>query len=1307
MASNSIQIYNDTVLKQSVLQGYQYQRTNENLGRFTMGEIAFTRDTGRLFVGNYTNSEKTQDSKYVTGGILAGNKYLGFIDSKPLIHFSASGKTGWKPLSYEEDVTDTHTGDVEKALFCEGSRFRQNDGENGNGWNKKSEYIQKYGVYSGDYTFDIYNNALILFDKSITTNSSEQPNREVILDADTNIKKEHLYDKNNNEIALEDQRRRTPLYNDEQKHNGEYPIYGDGYVMMRILEPDGITIGYKDRTFKNNNVINDDGSPLTIDENWSHNYLEIKGVPATTLSASFSNQFYIKDSKIYLNPSLTGISEIEGVNGKLSLPRTLKINSKSLEFDFSKPSTYPNLITDKILTLKEVGDNAYNVTVKKLPNPSYTISLKNGLVNPITGSNFIVVSQDNSLAGQLAIGLSSTTSFGIDKIGYDNPFNVSHPSSYFYNGTGMYNSDGSLYKSQEYDNVYFDQATSKITKFDSFDNIGLNYVKNPLPICWNLPNTSRVKDTITSNLHYIIKPYIQCVKKEIPKYGSSLNEEDQDKFNEDICVLGNNDYDTSVTPSNIPIIDGFSYSPHITSMYEDKILKSTNETKTISNLPLDFIITGLDQTLDNVPIYKTKTIKVGDRTITCDVCSSYLYDDRMNVDTIYKKDNLFYKKINGSYIQINSGLSSTCANYIPISNSDYTLTGNTVDGYQECSYNNKFNLFSNINEIYKNPSSEIFYIQSGNSNDYVQLNVYENGNSIETNNIHYISISNDDYTKAVQMYQYRITSIDDAYINNVKPKRPYQINESCFENPSVEYEQMVKDNDGNTTIETKTTYDTSVKIPKEDYESYQVLLSLQKTVSGFIPYFGGDEIIDLPSAFSDDIIITKIQISTSHKDKQFVTLFDAEKANSYSSTKAVHYPQGEDGDAKPIIVLTPNDAGIPVYQVVTNSSLFLHKEYNPFFLKIHAINLQEYTESDKTQIKYLTMKGDLNYSTTHDLTSFGKIIESVDEIKKVYTSSPNKTQLTDITDSVKNSGDFYDFENKKFKIQDFTDEDYIYFVFKADVSSIFNITDRVKDANGRLCQFESVSNYTNDKNEQINAKITFIASGKTNYKDESDNYIQQFIIKSIEQTNTVSSDVTTYQWSTDNHKNYISSLVENGKIIIPSSMSIQIPEISVVLYSIKQTRANKTGYVYDSHIDTQNQLVIPEHANSLLLQVHRQTNDNSFVAMYLANDIQNLKGLYDVSTTEDTQGESSSNQNQGYFFPFELNKTLPTILDNSCINDTEKVIYNSNHSGCTVIEVPLYKSTIDGAKGFVIRLANTPCGNTEDKFLIRVIGYRV
>ena len=180
MASKFIKIFNDTVLKQTVLQGYELQRTNDNLGKICMGEVAFTRDTGRLFVGNFSTQELEDDIKYITGGILTGNKYLGLIDSRPLCHFNGNGDTGCYPLNYDKNTSDKDTNKNypdEIGLFLKGSRYRQfkNNSESfkygGDGWNKKPEYIQKYGVYSGDYTFDLYNNALILFDKNIKTNS--------------------------------------------------------------------------------------------------------------------------------------------------------------------------------------------------------------------------------------------------------------------------------------------------------------------------------------------------------------------------------------------------------------------------------------------------------------------------------------------------------------------------------------------------------------------------------------------------------------------------------------------------------------------------------------------------------------------------------------------------------------------------------------------------------------------------------------------------------------------------------------------------------------------------------------------------------------------------------------------------------------------------------------------------------------------------------------------------------------------------------------------------------------------------------
>ena len=462
MASNSIKIFNDTVLKQSVLQGYEVQRTNNNLGQFTMGELAFTRDTGRLFVGNVTNSLKDKDSLPVTGGILTGNKYLGAIDSKPLIHFAASGQTGWKPLSYEQDIKDVTQ--TEYALFGQKSRFRKNDGVGGNGWDKNAQYIEKYGVYSGDYTFDVYNNALIIFDKSITTRQSEQPRRELI--TDKNGKKIEVI-KGFDGSTLQDiqeHRRRTPLFNSAMEANSEYPIYGDGYVVMRILEPDGVTIGYSDRTFKNDTTDLTDAEPKTIDNNWSHNYLTIKNVPSSTLQASFSTQFVsnVTEGLLYLNNNLTGIDSISASNGNIfTLPSEFKFGDKlasSPSFKYNLDSKVINVSTpdDYIFTLSSngAGSNAYSMKLSKQSNPSFTIKLKDGLINPLTGRSEITLNANNSKSGMLALGFSSSEISTNTQLGNNNPFGSEVPSNYYHVGTAIFDSSGTLKGTEKYDDNY-------------------------------------------------------------------------------------------------------------------------------------------------------------------------------------------------------------------------------------------------------------------------------------------------------------------------------------------------------------------------------------------------------------------------------------------------------------------------------------------------------------------------------------------------------------------------------------------------------------------------------------------------------------------------------------------------------------------------------------------------------------------------------------------------------------------------------------------------------------------------------------
>lgn len=80
MPTDNIKIYNDTVLRHTILQGQEAERTTP--GTFAMGELAFTRDTGRVFVGTYTEnrSDTEQTFKETPGGLIVGNKFHGIVN---------------------------------------------------------------------------------------------------------------------------------------------------------------------------------------------------------------------------------------------------------------------------------------------------------------------------------------------------------------------------------------------------------------------------------------------------------------------------------------------------------------------------------------------------------------------------------------------------------------------------------------------------------------------------------------------------------------------------------------------------------------------------------------------------------------------------------------------------------------------------------------------------------------------------------------------------------------------------------------------------------------------------------------------------------------------------------------------------------------------------------------------------------------------------------------------------------------------------------------------------------------------------
>lgn len=528
MASKYIKIYNDTVLKQTILQGYESQRTNENLGKISMGELAYTRDTSRLFIGNWTDQDNEKDSKYVIGGSLAGNRYLGLIDSKPLGHVSATGDNGCFPLDYENDTTDEANTVTEIGLFKKGSRFRQTgkflkDGDlvgtiKGDGWDKEATYIDKYGVYSGDFTFDIFNNALILFDKNITTNKNEQPIRKWVGDEETG--KEVFYDVAGNDIT-QIAKKRTKLknltYTSTNDTSNKYPIYGDGYVIMRILEPDGVTIDYVDKQFSKGEPTEENTSG---NGNWSHNILKVN-YPTDKIKESFNtDQFKLdNDGKIIFDTDGLTIG-----GASTTLPSTVNFGSWKLTFNKGSMNEKGNYY----LSVNSQGI----VTSSAFPEYSYTISLGEGLVNENDGST-ITLNKDSTSA---TIKLKGQDGIHGDSSSTENPWFLNDGGSLSYSGIGGF-SGNLLVITEDYEASYksFDSPTytyeedneektgtftnvnnifSKVVTpyYETDTNFGLVFLKNPYPIQWYTPTTT---STTVSNHKgkWAVHPYITNVAK--------------------------------------------------------------------------------------------------------------------------------------------------------------------------------------------------------------------------------------------------------------------------------------------------------------------------------------------------------------------------------------------------------------------------------------------------------------------------------------------------------------------------------------------------------------------------------------------------------------------------------------------------------------------------------------------------------------------------------------------------------------------------------------------------------------------------
>lgn len=121
-------IPNESIVRFTVNQGTEEQRRASHRAAFLIGELAFTRDTQRLFVGNFTAADGVQVTR---GGTLTGNKLL-------------------KPM-------DSSIRNVEELLEAVASGAKVE-------WNHDSSASYRTGAnaYDGDYCYVPSDNALVL-----------------------------------------------------------------------------------------------------------------------------------------------------------------------------------------------------------------------------------------------------------------------------------------------------------------------------------------------------------------------------------------------------------------------------------------------------------------------------------------------------------------------------------------------------------------------------------------------------------------------------------------------------------------------------------------------------------------------------------------------------------------------------------------------------------------------------------------------------------------------------------------------------------------------------------------------------------------------------------------------------------------------------------------------------------------------------------------------------------------------------------------------------------------------------------------
>ena len=278
MSQKEVKLYDDSVIKLTIKQGTEKERfpnlssdkllsyndINSVSGALVSGELGWTRDTNRLFVGNISDELKTANQQTL-GGVLTGNKYLGFIDSR------SSTKEEATPIELSTMLTNTIY-----RTYNFGNDASSNTETVDHKWSKLPYYNEKYDAYDGDYMYDTYRNALILFDHNLVSSNNPAAGSTKM-----NGKRKTRFE---------------PRFDGKDLEGGEKTVnshtkdmYGDGYVLFYNVIPDGDTLTFADKSFDENGKDNNEVDT----NNYSYNIIKLNKVPPTLLKDALDGSHFV------------------------------------------------------------------------------------------------------------------------------------------------------------------------------------------------------------------------------------------------------------------------------------------------------------------------------------------------------------------------------------------------------------------------------------------------------------------------------------------------------------------------------------------------------------------------------------------------------------------------------------------------------------------------------------------------------------------------------------------------------------------------------------------------------------------------------------------------------------------------------------------------------------------------------------------------------------------------------------------------------------------------------------------------------